>query len=172
MTKYGVDNVSKVPSIFHKALSARVKHKPYYLPSDKCIYIQGYEPKVLDYLFSMDKDMVTGKKLLESDLIYEGDKVATFSYTLSGKSHMYYPDFEYTDLHVVIEVKSDYLLFGELFWNKNIEKFKAVISTNMFRLRLIVFTDRKEYNYMDRLLSTVEDLVYLYEKRIEWLEGV
>lgn len=75
-------------------------HKKYVLPSGNEIYVQGYEPQFLDYVFQ--------KKLLKEEEFDFQPK--TISYMKNSKKHHYFPDFHIPKLNMIVEVKSPWVL--------------------------------------------------------------
>jgi len=94
---YGVDWPTQNPEVFARNVASCFKHKTYVLPSGAVVFLQGYEPIVLDYL------LAHGYK--EQDFLWLG-KPAFWYQDKAGKNRRYHPDFVLPGLHQVIEVKA------------------------------------------------------------------
>ena len=78
-----------------------LKHKPYTLPSGSVIYIQGYEPQFLDFIFH-------NKLLSEQEIVF---RPPTFTYHDHNKNQRkYFPDFYIPKFNLVVEVKSSWVM--------------------------------------------------------------
>lgn len=77
------------------------KCKIYTLPSGLNIYIQGYEPKFLDFIFHQ-------KLLSELEIL---SKPPTFIYhDIKGNRRKYFPDFYIPKFNLVVEIKSSWIM--------------------------------------------------------------
>jgi len=95
--RYGVDWPLQNPVVFQKNLNSCFKHKTCILPSGAVVFLQGYEPFVLDHL------LANGYK--EQDFLWMG-KPAFWYVDTKGRNRRYHPDFVLPALGLVIEVKA------------------------------------------------------------------
>jgi len=104
LERYGVEHPMQHPEVFercHAALVAsRYRRKKFTFPSGRCVFVQGYEPQVLNYLLLCD--------ICETEIFTERDKIPVILYTFSDRVHAYYPDIFLPKLNTLIEVKSSY----------------------------------------------------------------
>jgi hypothetical protein len=99
--KYGHPHAMQSQICFHKCMTHQYTKKQYKLPSGRQVYLQGYEPQFLDFIFNSNL-------LKEEDIIY---KVSGIQYkSFDNKQHKYYPDFYIPKHNLIIEIKSDYSL--------------------------------------------------------------
>lgn len=75
--------------------------KKYVLPSGKNIFIQGYEPQFLDFLFS-------NKILDENELCF--DRIVISYADENGVTRRYFPDFYIPKYNLIVEIKSSWIL--------------------------------------------------------------
>jgi len=104
LEKYGVENVAQVTEIFEKRLHSCKKFKKYILPSGKVVKVQGYENKVLDYLFNnqyLENDLRISNKEIENE-------IGKIFFEYENKKRRYYPDIFIKSKNLIIEVKSRY----------------------------------------------------------------
>jgi len=104
--KYGTDWPMQDPSVFQRNLNACFKHKTYILPSGAVVFLQGYEPLVLDYLLAhgyLEQEFLWMRK----PAFWYQDKV--------GRNRRYHPDFVLPKVKLVIEVKA------QKWWEKDRE---------------------------------------------------
>lgn len=127
LSRYGADNIMKTDIGKQKVVDANIKKygfaspmqnpefcknyfnnhykkfssKDFVLPSGKIVKLLGFEPQVLTQLL---------EKFNESDILigYSAYEELKCTYTISGKSHRYIPDFYIKSRNIVIEVKSNY----------------------------------------------------------------
>jgi hypothetical protein len=115
LQRYGVDNISQIPSVQEKKLKTSYKSKEYILPSGKIINVQGYEPKLLDeLLLKYSEDEIFTAPTDMPIITYIGE---------DNKTHTYFPDVFIPSTNTVYEVKSSYTLEADK--EKNERKFKA-----------------------------------------------
>ena len=115
LNRYNVEWPMQNEEIFNKSQIAKYKKKEFIFPSGKIVYVQGYEPKILNELvkhFNED-DIVCGKNLPE------------IWYTLNDKKKRYFPDIYIKSKNMIIEVKSTYTLEADL--EKNLAKRQACL---------------------------------------------
>jgi transcriptional regulator with XRE-family HTH domain len=112
-----------------KCISSSGRKKEYLLPSGDKIFIRGYEPNFLDYVFE-------NKILSEDEIDYTPKRV---KYTFAGKSCHYYPDFYIPKFNLIVETKSSWIYKkqGDL---KNLDKEYAVKQKG-FNFVLIIDND-------------------------------
>jgi hypothetical protein len=75
--------------------------KKYILPSGKIVYLQGYEPQFLDYIFQ-------NNILKETEINYHPQSIKYIGY--DNKSHLYMPDFYIPKWNLIVEIKSTFVL--------------------------------------------------------------
>lgn len=97
---YNVINSMHSPELFSKQQRNSFKLKPYLLPSNKTIYIQGYENFALDILLKMG--------IKEDDIETNNIVLTPISYSYNDKEHKHHIDIYIKSLNLVIEVKSDF----------------------------------------------------------------
>lgn len=102
LERYGVDNPSKLIEI-HSKKSLTGKNKIYTSPTGKVYKVEGYEPFILDELFSMgytDDDIVVSTDIK--------NKIGIIYYNFNGKTKVYHPDIYIISKNILIDVKSEY----------------------------------------------------------------
>jgi len=103
LEKYGVSHPMQKVEVFKKVMKNFYRRKEYTLPSGKKLFVQGYEPIVLDDLF---------KVYLENDILIDDsdieNRVGKIFYKYDGKTRRYYPDIYIVSENKIIEVKSQY----------------------------------------------------------------
>jgi hypothetical protein len=102
--KYGFASPMQNPEFCKNYFNNHYKKfsaKDFTLPSGKIIKLLGFEPQILTQLL---------KKFNESDILigYDAYEKLKCTYTISGKTHRYIPDFYIQSKNLVIEVKSKY----------------------------------------------------------------
>jgi hypothetical protein len=95
--KYGTDWPIQNPEVFQRNLDACFKSKPTQLPSGAIVFLQGYEPLVLTYLFENGYS--------EHEFLWAG-KPSFLYQDASGKTRRYHPDFVLPKRGMIIEVKA------------------------------------------------------------------
>lgn len=96
--KYGVLNVAQDSVIYDKIMKSTYKSKDYFLPSNKIVKVQGYEPFAIDYLL---------KECAEDDIKIETkDKPRLVYFDEQNRQHYYFPDIYIPKDNLIIEVKS------------------------------------------------------------------
>jgi hypothetical protein len=103
LKKYGVKHTSMLKEVQEKRLSHQPDFfigKPYILPSNKIIYVLGYENNFLDYVFQ-------NKLINEEDFDF---KKRAFKYQDCNQIKHYYPDFYIPKFDLFIEIKSTYVM--------------------------------------------------------------
>jgi len=113
-----------------QSINTTFRRKQYILPeSNHSIYIQGYEPQFLDYVFNHNL-------LKEHEIVYKPEKI---KYTEGKKKRYYYPDFYIPKLNLIVEIKSNWILNRQ--GKRNIKlKEKATIGAG-FNYVLILDND-------------------------------
>jgi len=99
LARYGFPNAMQNPQILEKAQKSAYSLKPYTLPSDDIIYLQGYEHFALDDLLEegySEYDIVTGCQNVPKIAYKDED----------GKDHIHFPDIFIPPENLCIEVKS------------------------------------------------------------------
>jgi hypothetical protein len=133
MEKYGVRFASQHPLIFNKIKNNSFKRKPYTLPSGKIIYLLGYEPKFLNYIF--DNNLFQ-----ESQINYSPP--AIIYYSQKQKRSYYYPDFYIEKYNVIIEIKSSWTIKKD----KNYKKKRNACLKQGYRHILVLDNNFDEFN--------------------------
>jgi hypothetical protein len=95
--KYGTDWPMQNPEVFQRNVDACFKSKPTQLPSGAIVFLQGYEPLVLNYLLANGYS--------EHEFLWAG-KPSFLYRDASGKTRRYHPDFVLPQRKTVIEVKA------------------------------------------------------------------
>lgn len=123
--KFGYSFPVQNEQYFDKCMVNQYKRKIYTLPSGKQIYLQGYEPQFLDYVF-------TNNLLKEDDIEYAKKRI---EYTDSNNGqHVYTPDFYIPKLNLIVEIKSAWTIQTD----KNmILKEQACKSTGYNYIRIV-----------------------------------
>lgn len=125
LNRYGVEYAMLNKDSHDKNQRNCYRAKLYTLPSKKEIYIRGFEPQFLDYIF---KEQL----LKENDITFHPTGVKYIN--LQGKSTYYYPDFFIPKLNLIVEIKSSYTERLD----KNIElKKQACIAQGFKYLRVV-----------------------------------
>lgn len=110
------------------------KPKPYKMPDDSIVYIQGYEYMALDILISQKEDVVLcGKK-------------HKFRYSFKERHKTYYPDIFIPNKNLYIEVKSQYTF--EVQKKQNLAKREAVLSAG-FNFEFWIFDQNKNLTILN-----------------------
>ena len=100
LEKYGVPHHSQNPEIAEKMFTASYNKKEYRLPSGKIIFLQGYEPFMLDHL-------LFNEGIKEDDIFTKRTEVPYISFIdKMGIKHGHYVDFYIKSQNRCIEVKS------------------------------------------------------------------
>lgn len=100
LKRYNVTSPSHIQGIVEKAMKNGVKAKKYSLPSGAVVYLRGYEPQFLDYIFE-------NNILKETDIDYSPNRIP---YNFASKLCYYHPDFFIKHYNLIVEIKSDYIL--------------------------------------------------------------
>lgn len=103
LERYGVEHLSQDSDFLEELLKKSFSYKSYRLPSGKIISLQGYEPKVMDYLL---------KKYEEDDILYTNksieNKIGKIFYQNIDKVSRYFPDLYIISENKIVEVKSTF----------------------------------------------------------------
>ena len=105
LEKYGVENIAQHLPTFEKRLKSSYKLKEYLLPSGNKVLVQGFENKVLDYLFITEK--IKEEDILINNIEIEA-MIGEIFYFYKNKKRRYYPDLFIKSKKLVIEVKSSF----------------------------------------------------------------
>lgn len=137
MDRYGYENVLHNDEMFHKILNSSRKYKIYKFPSNKEVFVQGYEDYVIDQLL-LEYD--------ESDIIISNNEITKcidiIYYVINGNNHKYYPDIYIKSENKIIEVKSTYTYNKDI--EKNLLKMQACVNAGFnFEFKII---DKIIYN--------------------------
>jgi hypothetical protein len=122
LEKYGFEHPFQNPAVVEKYVKTRYAKDPVVLSTGKVVYLQGYEKRVFGEL--LDNGM------RDSDFEFDRKKQPVFWYgdPVTNKRRRYFPDFYIPRLKWVIEVKSDWTLFGRDWWAENKAKRAAVVA--------------------------------------------
>jgi hypothetical protein len=123
MERYNVRNVSHVAEFMDKQQKSCLLKKEYILPSGTLIYLQGYEPQVLDDLLFKDK-------IDEKDILHNRQDVPPiYWYDDKGLKRKHYVDFYIISQNRCIEVKSIFTFMADT--EKIYKKRDAAIDAGM-----------------------------------------
>jgi len=125
LEKYGAEHYNQTTVGIYKSINTSYKKKQYELPSGKIIYKQGYEPNLLDHIFS-------NKLLLEKEIVYQPKGIKYLA--IDNKIRYYFPDFYIPKFNLITECKSTWTLKTD----KNIERKKeATIKMGFDYIRVV-----------------------------------
>jgi len=127
MERYGVENPTLNSELLDKAQQNAFNRKEYIWKSGDVSIVQGYEPIVLSELEEQGYSF--------NDILTSTNDMPEIWYNYNDKKHRYYPDFYIPSENLIIEVKSEWTLNGDL--SKNNAKFEAVKALG-FNFRLEV----------------------------------
>ena len=103
LERYGVEHLSQDSDFLEELLKKSFSYKSHRLPSGKVISLQGYEPKVIDYLL---------KYYDEDDILYTNksieNKIGKILYQNIDKVSRYFPDLYIISENKIVEVKSTF----------------------------------------------------------------
>lgn len=103
LERYGVEHLSQDSDFLEELLKKSFSYKSHRLPSGKVISLQGYEPKVIDYLL---------KYYDEDDILYTNksieNKIGKIFYQNTDKISRYFPDLYIISENKIVEVKSTF----------------------------------------------------------------
>lgn len=103
LERYGVEHLSQDSDFLEELLKKSFSYKSHRLPSGKVISLQGYEPKVIDYLL---------KYYDEDDILYTNksieNKIGKIFYQNIDKVSRYFPDLYIISKNKIVEVKSTF----------------------------------------------------------------
>lgn len=103
LEKYGTVHPMQDAKIFKRSTDNYYRKKEYTFPSGKKVFVQGYEPIVLNELI---------KKYQEDDILTDSvdieNIIGKIYYQYNSKKHRYYPDIYIISENKIIEVKSQY----------------------------------------------------------------
>ena len=126
LDKYGTENPMQNKEVQDRAWASQYRLKPVRLPSGKEIKLMGYEPQVLEHLFSSG--------YVEEDFVFSN--LPVFRYN----THRYYfPDFYISGENLIIEVKSAWTYCSDI--EVTLQKKAAVIAAG-YNYQLIVWDDK------------------------------
>ncbi len=117
MIKYGVEYAIQNKEVFERNQKARWKLKPYTFKTEVLIYCQGYEIYAL-------KDLEENHNYTYGDYI-NWNELEFWYKTKNNKKHRYYPDIPFLKENKIIEVKSDYTFYTNIY--VNLLKAKCVL---------------------------------------------
>ena len=114
--KFGVPHPMQSQKIFELQQKSLFKQKLYKFKSGEEDNCQGYEPLAL-------KELEHCHNYTYED--YKNWNNLEFYYEINNKKHRYYPDIPFIRINKIIEVKSDYTFYKDLY--KNLKKAECVI---------------------------------------------
>lgn len=135
--KYGVEYYQQSWEGTYKSIKSSYKKKPYILPSGRTVYKQGYEPQLLDYIFS--KDLIK-----EEEIEYYPKGIKYLS--VDNKMRYYFPDIFIPKLRLIIECKSTWTLQTDF---NLINKENEVKKLGINYIRIV----NNDFSELDELLS-------------------
>lgn len=146
LKKYGATQCSHVPDILEKILHR--KTIMFELPNKKIVPLQGYEPRVLEWMLNTNSyfDNVLGRCLTVDDLLFGKKEVPEIWYTFNNTRHRYYVDFSVPKSNSVYEIKSPYTLGKD--WDVNICKINGALEQGL-RIVVIIW-------YKTKLIDCIE----------------
>ena len=118
--------------------------KEYILPSGKIIYVRGYEPNFLDYIFK-------NNLFLESDIVINPPSVKYFC-SIKNKLRTYYPDFYIKSINLIVEVKSSWIKLIQSEINVK-DKKKSIIKSGL-KYYLVLDNNFKNFRKLIRVMKT------------------
>ena len=105
-------NKIKTRTIEEWHLTRKQWHKKYKLPSNKEVFIQGYEPQFLDFVFQ-------NKLLTEEEIQFHPKGIKYFN---NDTPHWYFPDFFIPKLNLITEVKSNWILERQTAYTQHLKE--------------------------------------------------
>lgn len=132
MIRWGVPYAVQNAEIFEKLQKALYARKPYTFPSGRIVYVQGYEPRAIDYLLSND--------INEDDIVFGLDIPRIAYVNADDQQSVYHPDMFLPIYNTIVEVKSTYTY--ELHKEKNLLKFEATKKRG-YNLYVFIFDNKK-----------------------------
>lgn len=150
---YGLEHISKCDEIKEKKIQTCLKNHGVKFPSQnieihekqqKSSHCLKYHSSGLYYRGSYEKHFIDfcNQKNIQIENIKDGIK-----YTYQNKERIYFPDFYYKPLNLIIEIKSNYTYLCEL--ENNLIKKEAVINNGFS----FIFVINKDYNDFENLTS-------------------
>ena len=143
---YGVYRPAQRTEIMDKIVGVSIKSKQFKMPSGKIVYLQGYEPVVVQQLLNNGYE--------EEDLLLKHRPSIKYYWRSDdgygdNKWHIYHPDIVIISEHKIIEVKSNYTYNGNgdrLDWlSQNLAKQKGSIDSGYLH-DFIIWHPRRESN--------------------------
>ena len=131
-SRYGVSYAMQNPESQLLNQQKCYKAKSYKLTSGRIIYIRGYEPQFLNYIFN--------NNLLNEDDIDYSPKTIKYINRVGTVSY-YYPDFFIPKFNLIVEIKSKYTIKLD----KNIEQKRKACEDKGFKYIRIVDNDFSEF---------------------------
>jgi len=132
INEYGWVNPMQTLEGFNKQQKSAFSLKSYTFPSGREVFVQGYEPRCLDYL---QQEL----KISEDDITVDHKKMPSIWYRFGGKRRRYYPDVYIISQNLLIEVKSPYTY--KLAKEQNLAKWRA--TARICPLRVYIFDAKK-----------------------------
>lgn len=140
LKKYGVPHHSQNPEISENMIKHAYNKKEYTMPSGKKLYLQGYEPFMLDYLLSVEN-------IDEGDIFTKRNEVPEIWYNdKNDKKRRHYVDFYIKSQNRCVEVKST---FTNQEKNNVFEKQKAAKDLG---LKYEIWIFNKQGDFLDKYI--------------------
>jgi len=135
---------TKTDKQMERSLCNLISKKEYILPSGKIIYMRGYEPNFLDYIFK-------NNLFDESDVIVNPKSVKYFC-SIKNKLRTYYPDFYIKSINLIVEIKSSWikLLQSEI----NVKDKQKSIRKLGLKYSLVLDNNFKKFRRLIQVLKT------------------
>jgi hypothetical protein len=153
--RYGYDNPLKVPEIKKRAMTNYLKNNGSFESAGKKSKIT----KINENLFcqgSFELDFV--KKYLEKFPNLKNPK--SFTYSLNGHDHLYFPDFYIEEMNLIVEIKSNWTFDRrgtcDDLRNKNFAKWD-VVKNNGFNFISIIDKNYTEFESLCESLNTTKE---------------
>jgi hypothetical protein len=153
--RYGVDNPAKNYKVKEKSKQTCIERYGVEYPSQNIDIFNKQQKSALRIIKFRDTDLnYQGTYELDFlneyyDIIKISKKHKSIKYFFENKNRIYYPDFYYEPLNLIIEVKSDYTFNKEL--NKNLAKRKSCLDNGYN----FIFIINKNYNDFQKLLDNI-----------------
>jgi hypothetical protein len=159
LKKYGVEHPMHNKELFEKNQRKRFKMKTYEFNCNNKVECQGDEPFAL-------KELEEKYDYTYEDYIYWND--LQFWYTTKDKKHhKYYPDIPFLRENKIIEVKSNYTFYADLY--ENILKAKCVIEKGL-NFEFWIYDNKKNKLVLEIDLFKNNDVDEIIEFYLEYYE--
>ena len=134
---------TKTDKQMERSLKNLLSKKEYILPSGNIIYVRGYEPNFLDYIFK-------NNLFDESDIVINPKSVKYFC-SNKNKLRTYYPDFFIKSINLIVEIKSSWIKLLQSEINVK-DKQKSIIKSGL-KYSLILDNNFEKFQKLIRVLK-------------------